>query len=162
MRSVWTSILLCSAVLCPASGCIFGEPADHFEPGQATVTREGLQAELFVDRRSATVGDVIHLTFTARNVQREASRIESATANPLIVTLWRYDAAKDWIRLEEFPAAPLRQHQSWLLDGGDDRTFSVELPIGPHWPALETLKLSAELNGRPDVRPHVFLYVHPK
>ncbi|MFW6154576.1 MAG: hypothetical protein ACOC95_05110 [Planctomycetota bacterium] len=130
-------------------------------PAFSTVARDDLVVTLRADRRTARVGDTLALTIEATNPRRGDLLIESSTANPVVVTVWRYDAVAAWKRAMVFPPAPLRQYTAWVLEGKDTRTVTISLPIEPGWPLLETLKVTAELSGRPDVRPHVFLTVEP-
>ena len=131
-------------------------------PPFSTVTRDDLAVTLRADRRSAAIGDTVELTITAENPRRRDLLIESDTSDPIRVTVWRYDAVAGWKRARVFPPASLRRYTTWVLQGRDTRTFTVSLPIEPGWPLLETLKVTAELAGRPDVRPHVFLTIEPK
>jgi hypothetical protein len=162
MRSFAAAALLGCAVLLIPCGCIQWLGGDPTAAGPATVTRESLQVSISADRYTVKVGEQVHVTVTARNLSRTPIQIESATAAPVIVTLWRYDRAKGWVRVRQFPTAPLRRHSRWELGKKEQRTFRIDLPVEPDWPSLTTLKLSAELNGRPDARPHVFVYVQPK
>jgi len=161
MKLPAVAVLLCCVLLglggCVAAGRTDAEPSRH-----ATVTRDSLEVNVAADRRVAKPGETIRLTVTARNLGRKPIRIDSPTFNPILVVLWRYDTAKGWLRVKEFPTAPLRKYTRWELTSRGQRTFELDLPVKLDWPVLTTLKLSAELSGRPDARPHVFMYIQPK
>ncbi|NLF29380.1 MAG: hypothetical protein GX591_00675 [Planctomycetes bacterium] len=131
-------------------------------PVFSTASHDDLVVTVRADRRTAAIGDTVALTIVAENPRFRDLLIESDTADPVLVTVWRYDAVAGWKRAMAFPPAPLRRYTAWVLEGRAGRTFTVELPIEPGWPVLETLKITAELAGRPDVRPHVFLTVVPR
>ena len=160
MKHLGYGAALCLTALL-AAGCVdqAGRPGD--EPPPDVVRRDQLEVSVTADPRGASIGETINVTVAARNRGYKPIRIESDTAAPVIATLWRYDRAKGWVRVKEFPTAARRRHTSWVLRSGKTEPFHLELPVDPDWPVLETLKLSAELNGRPDARPHVFIYVKP-
>ncbi len=157
-RTIPTRPAILAAVL------LLGGCADRGGEGPffSTAARDDLAVTLSADRRTAEVGDTVELTITARNTSYGDLLIESDTANPVRIEVWRYDAVAGWKRTMTFPPAPLRRYTAWVLEAKQTRTFTTALPIEPGWPLLETLKITAELTGRPDVRPHVFLTVLPK
>ena len=162
MKHLEPCVPLCLLALLAAGGCVNQTGPRREQVQFSVVRRDKLEVSVTADPRIATVGETIRVTVAARNRGRKPIRIESATAAPVIATLWRYDAAKGWIRVKEFPTAPQRQRSSWVLPHGEAEPLRIELPVEPDWPVLETLKLSAEVNGRPDARPHVFIYVKPQ
>jgi len=161
MKHLGYLTVLCLTALLAAGGCVDqgGRGGDEAPPN--VVRRDKLEVSVTADPRVAAIGETIRVTVAARNHGYKPIPIESETAAPVIATLWRYDAAKGWIRVKEFPTAARRQHASWVLRSRKAEPFHLDLPVDPDWPVLETLKLSAELNGRPDARPHVFIYVKP-
>ncbi len=130
-------------------------------PGSETAGGH-LSATLRTSTIAATVGDEIALTLTVANTGDEPLQIEATTAAPMIVTVWRHDRVVGWRRLREYPGVSVRIRNSWQLEPGEPKTLTMTVPVETDWPVLETLKISAELNGRTDTRPFVLVEIVPK
>jgi len=47
----------------------------------------------------------------------------------------------------------------WTLPAGDERSWTLRIPVEPDWPTAEALRITGELNGRPEVSPVVCIEV---
>ena len=161
-----TTVTRFGAVLCGAALMALGAGCQMQSKAPRTLTGEAASGNLHLtlrtDRRVAHVGDTLTLTVEAKNTGWTGMTIEAATAAPVIATVWRYDSVKGWVRYKDFPPVSYRTRQKWDLGLGQRRDFTMKLAVGADWPVLETLKITAELNGRPDARPHVLLNIQPK
>ena len=126
------------------------------------VASDSLLATMTADKRIARVGEGINVALVARNTSLRSMSIEAATTAPMIVTVWRYDMAKGWTRVKEYPKVAIYRRQTWVLHGGKERAFSMAVPVEPDWPTQQMVKLMAELNGRTDARPYVLIEIRPK
>lgn len=135
------------------------------EPGPSPtvdVERQGdLALRLEVDRQQVRVGESLELTLTATNTGEQPMRIEATSGAEVIVTIWRRQW-NDWIRVKEYPEAAIQVLSPWTLGAESERTFTRSIPVQPDWPVLEQMRLTTELNGRPDVRPEVMITVQPR
>ena len=121
-----------------------------------------LSASITTDRRTAAVSESVRVTLTVRNTSREPIPIEAASTAPMFVSVWRYVAAEGWLRVKEYPEAVIARRRAWVLEGREEKTFSMTVPVEPDWPTRQLIKLTAELNGRTDARPYILLEISPK
>ena len=67
------------------------------------------------------------------------------------VRLWRHTGTA-WEEINRFPAAAVMAVREWKLPAGGSHKVVMNVDVTPDWPTGEPLKLTAELNGRSDVR----------
>lgn len=144
------------AVATGAAGC--GKPAPT-GPAISTASSGDLKTTLAIDREFARVGQTLHVTLMARNTGIHTLQIEARTGAPMLVTIWKYDVLKGWQRIGQYPEAAIFQLTPWKLGPFAQRTFEMDVPVGQSWPTNENIRLSAELNGRPDARPYLLVKV---
>jgi hypothetical protein len=141
---------------CAAVGC--GKPAETTLTTASAADRD-LKTTMTVDRQFARAGQDLHITLTARNTGLHTMEISARNSAPMLVTLWRYDSLKGWQRIAEYPQAAAFQLSPWKLSPFGQRTFEMTVPVDDTWPTNESIRLSAELNGRPDARAYVLVKV---
>ncbi|MCK4602249.1 MAG: hypothetical protein KAU28_07270 [Phycisphaerae bacterium] len=130
------------------------------EVGPPTFTAEsrGLAVTIELPKRDFLVGEQFTVTLTARNKTSQPIRIEARNSSPYILRLWRHTGTA-WDQAKEYPEVALAVMSPWTLRGGARRTFIARLTVEPDWPTGELLRLSGELNGRPDAAPGVAVSV---
>lgn len=155
--------LLCAAGLLLTAGCSMwnSQPAEPSGPLDNTVVVDNLSATLNVDKVHASVGESFAVSLTVRNTGQEPIRINAPTGAKMLVTVWRYTPI-GWERVKQYPESVIQVVSPWTLEPGQTRTFEMIVPVTPDWPQLESLRLTAEPNGRMDVRPAVMVDVAPQ
>ncbi len=149
----WLLLAACVA------GCSQHGPAEI--PG-TEVASGPLLASIATDRRSAEVGQSVRVTLIVRNTSGDPIPVEAASTAPMFVSVWRYVAAEGWLRIKEYPEAVIARRQAWVLEGREEKSFSMTVPVEPDWPTRQLIKLTAELNGRTDARPYVLMEIRPR
>ncbi len=147
------------AVLCAGCAAPEPQPVDPGEPQMAEA--DGLQLKLEVSDHEVAVGDKLKVTLTAVNTHDEPINITSRTGALMLVHIWRETWA-GWTTVKKYPEAATMAIVPWTLEAGEQREFDMDLTVGRDWPTAETIRLSAKLNGRPDVRPTVEIDVAPR
>jgi hypothetical protein len=154
MKTCFLTMLALTA--CAAVGCATPGPSG---PAVDEATSQGLKATLSVDRQFVHPGDSLHVTLTARNLTPHPMEITARSGARLLVTVWKYESIKGWQRIDQYPQAATFQLVPWKLAPFEQHTLDMTLPVSAGWPSNEMLRLTAELNGRPDARPHVLVKV---
>ncbi|NQU76345.1 MAG: hypothetical protein HQ546_08555 [Planctomycetes bacterium] len=121
-----------------------------------------LSTTVMVDRRIARIGDKLDISLMAENTSSDPIPVEADTTAPMLVTVWRYNMANGWQRAKVYPEVSITQRSAWVLQRHEKRKFFMTVPVEPDWPTLELLRITAELNGRPDVRPFVLIEISPQ
>ena len=75
--------------------------------------------------------------------------------------MWR-PAGQSWDRFKRLPETAGARLVTWRLEPGEVKTFKLLVVITPDWPTAETMRLTAQLNGRTDLRAEVVLRVQPR
>ena len=121
--------------------------------------KDGLGVELRVPRRSLVRGETVPITVTARNLGKKEMVIPATSGALVYVILWRKTAV-GWERVKRYPETAVPVASTWRLAPGAAQPFPLNLPIAPDWPVGEPLRLTAELNGRPEVKPGGIIQVY--
>jgi len=158
MRTVCVLMLLGGVAL--ASGCARQE----MQTGPAglvdTVERDGLAVTIESSQPTVRAGEELRLVVTVRNTTRRAVRIDARSGAPVYLRLWR-NAGLYWNQVKRYPEAATMILSPWSLPARQQRQFVLALPVEPDWPTGESLKITAEINGRPELEPSVRVIVHP-
>ncbi len=118
-----------------------------------------LSLKLTVDKTAVHIGDELHITLTAQNNGLSPINITSRSGALMLVTLWEYDKVRGWVRVKQYPEASTFQLVPWRLKARSERTFESDIPVEQDWPTDRMLRLTAELNGQPQLRPYVMITV---
>lgn len=154
------------AALLPALLAVIGcaqKPMASPPAGQLSnhVTSGDLSARLVVDKPVAVVDNSFQVWLSVTNMGKTPVPVLADSTAPMIVTLWRYTPT-GWERFREFPQSAVRRSVSWQLHPGQTRDFHMTVPVTPDWPMTDLLKLTAEMNGRPEAQPAVLVRAIPK
>jgi len=133
----------------PAPGEVFSQAA-----------HDGLSLELRVPREHLLRGEVVAVTVTARNLTRSDMVIPARSGALVYLTLWHKTFA-GWEEVMRYPETDAQVLSPWRLAARAAHTFPpLELRVGPDWPSGEPLRITAELNGRPEPRAAGIVRVH--
>lgn len=141
-------------------GCgLFGGKAPE-DPLTQRAAIGDLAATIGVDRGSVRVGESLTVRLTAENVGNDPIQINATSAALMRVTVWEYDGQR-WQPTKRYPEVAAQVMTPWALAPKASREFATTIPVEPDWPVLQNVKITAELNGRPDVRPYVMVEARP-
>lgn len=124
----------------------------------ASVQSGGLKVSVSVPKRFLHPGEKVDVVVTATNTTAAAMRISANSTAPAYVRLWRL-ATLDWERIMRFPKTPTMIMRPWTLSAWGRRTFPMTLTVSPDWPTNQPLRITGELNGRPDAVPDLLVRV---
>jgi hypothetical protein len=147
-RPATVAVFLLAAVV---AGCASTNGSNGDRTGPAAAEKDHLRLELQVSDHELAVGDTFTVHATARNTGAEPIGITARSGALLIVRIWQ-ETPVGWTTVKRYPEAAIMVIQPWTLAPGEQRAFEMKLTVGKDWPTAETLRLSAELNGRNDVR----------
>jgi hypothetical protein len=136
--------------------CLAGSVGCQLQPvaeGGFTVGahRGGLLLEMSIPDRYFVRGDTVPVTVVARNTADEDLTVRADSGALVYVWLWRHTGTA-WEQVKRFPAAAVMAAREWKLPAGGSHKLAMNLDVTADWPTGEPLKLTAELNGRSDVR----------
>lgn len=166
-RSTWSRHVQSSTalVLCLLAVGLAGCPPRRLPPGgappppaAASVVSGGLSVGIVVPTRHLAAGDEFEVRLVARNVSGAPIRIKAPSSTPIIVKLWRHTGV-GWEEVKRYPRTDMMVMKIWTLAPGRERAFALRLRVEPDWPTGELLRITGELNGRPDAVPGVTLDV---
>ena len=138
------------------SGCAQG-PAMKFHPG----AKDGLALTLSVSQATPRIGEKVEAVVMAANTSGKPIEISADTTAPVYLDVWR-PAGQSWDRFKRLPETAGARLVAWRLEPGEVKTFKLLVVITPDWPTAETMRLTAQLNGRTDLRAEVVLRVQPR
>ena len=147
-------MLLFAAGLCLA-GCAQQEIATGEHVAQAdglVVTLESPQHDVLVP------GENLSLIVTVRNTTKQPAEIVARSGAPVYARVWRRGEMY-WQQVKTYPQAATMVMTPWTLPAREQRTFMLSLPVEPDWPTGEPLRITAELNGRPQAKPAIIVRV---
>jgi len=110
----------------------------------------GLILKVRINRRYCVRGQTIRLTITAINTSKKDVHIPADTGALVYAKLWRHTAT-GWELVKRYPQSMVMVASPWILKAGQSRKFVLNLPVESDWPTEEPLRLTVELNGRPDL-----------
>jgi len=143
-------LLMAIGVALALAGC--PKPAEPIEQGiAAKVSKGDLALELRVPRRNVVRGQTVPVTVTASNLGKEEMTVEATSGALVYVRLWRRTAL-GWEQVKRLPETAAMVIQHWALPPGQSKAFELNLTVSPDWPTGEPLRITTELNGRPEVR----------
>jgi len=145
------AMLLLATCAKPTAAPVAAAPAN-------AVTAGNLRVSVELPRRDFVVGESFSVTVTAVNLGQSAITIPAESRAQVFVDISRRTPL-GWEELLRYPPAPAVVMCPWTLGPGQQRSFTLNLTVEPHWPTNELLYLSAELNGRPDAAPGIAITV---
>lgn len=122
---------------------------------------DNLRLTLDVSERQVAIGDKLTVRLTARNTGSEPIDITARSGALMLVRIWR-ETPVGWTTVKQYPEAAIMIIRPWTLEAGEQRQFDMALTVDKDWPTAETIRLTAELNGRDDVRAGVKIEVAPR
>jgi hypothetical protein len=130
------------------------------QPGiHDTKMADGLSVTVDTPQRNVVRGQSLQVTVTAKNTSDKPIEIVAANGAPVIVTLARKTSA-GWETVKTFPENATQVTQKWTLQPKAERKFPLTLPLSADLPTGEPLRLTAKVNGRPDVAPGGFVQIY--
>jgi hypothetical protein len=147
MKTLMTATIVLSLLV--LGGCP-SEQMDQASGLTNTATKDGLSVRLELPMRNLYWGQSVTATVVATNTSGRAITVQRPTQAPVLVKVWRHTVA-GLEEVKRLPAASVMVAGTWKLEPGASRTFTLELPVERDWPTGEPLRITAELNGRPDV-----------
>ncbi|MFP4106746.1 MAG: hypothetical protein ACLFVU_11730 [Phycisphaerae bacterium] len=146
----------------PEADTGYKKDTDEVQAGQdVDIARDGLQMALRLDRRTVEVGDTLGVKVLVHNGSQEPITINATSSALVKLFLWQ-DSAVGMSKKKTWPQAAAMVMSSWTLEPDEQREFIFELPVDRTWPTGELAWLSAELNGRDDLQPQLFVQVLPE
>lgn len=115
----------------------------------ASAVSGGLSVGVVIPARNLAVGDEFQVKVIAENVAGGTIDIKAPSSTPIIVKLWRHTGV-GWEEVNRYPRNDMMVMKIWSLAPRGRRTFSLRLRVGRDWPTGELLRITGELNGRPD------------
>jgi hypothetical protein len=99
-------------------------------------------------------GESLNATVMAVNHRDEPVNIQATSSALCKLSLWRPESTQ-WNRFKTFPEMAAAVMTDWTLEPGQRRSFTFNVPIKPDWPTHELIRVKAQLNGMPELTPHV-------
>lgn len=152
MKSVSLLLLVVAATM---PGCRRGEMASVL---RNSVEADGLVVSIELPKRSFTVGERSEVVVTATNTTGKAMTIFASSGAPVYLHIWRHTGLS-WEKVKRYPRTATMVMTPWRIEGRGERRFVMPLTVEPDWPTGEILKISAELNGRPEASPQLTFQV---
>jgi hypothetical protein len=122
------------------------------------VTKDGLTVELRMPRRHLVRGEMLPITVTARNQTKEEMAIDADSGAAVYVTLWRQTSV-GWEQVKRYPESVTMVATKGRLGPKASQSFPLNLRVAPDWPTGELLRITAELNGRPEPQAGAYIQV---
>ena len=149
MKTLILTIVL--AVAFTAAGCTKSPSQDEIDPTGQGVSR-GLAVTLTLPARSFVVGEQFEIALIAENTTDAPIEVDARSTSPYFLRVWR-DTSIGWVQVKRYPQVDLTVLSPWTLGAGGRREFAgIKLEVEPDWPQGEMLRITAELNSRPDAR----------
>ena len=145
------------ATVMALAGCAQQGVSMKLPPG----AKDGLTLTLAISQATPRIGDRVKAIVTAGNSSKKPIVISADTTAVVLLDLWR-PAGPSWDRALRLPEAARTKRITWRLQPGEVKTFELLVDVTPDWPTAETLRLTGQLNGRPDLRAEVVLRVQPR
>lgn len=143
VRLAWVGALV-------SGGCAASQQGPETGPATGRAKTDGLVLRLSLDRTEVLVGEQVEATVTARNTGEQPRRIEARTGALVYLRVWGYDGI-NWIEEKQYPQAATMVLTPWTLEPGRTRTWTFTLPVEPDWPTYQRARITAELNGVPEL-----------
>ena len=154
MRTAGTLLLVLALTVLP--GCPKTEPP--VDPTYNIADAGGLEVGIKLPKTSFVVGEKFNVVVTAKNISDAPITIDAASGSPVYVRIHRYTGMA-WEEVKRYPQAATMLMRPWTLRAGDQRSWTLLIPVEPDWPTAEGLRITSELNGRPEVSPVVSIEV---
>ncbi|MFP3936698.1 MAG: hypothetical protein ACLFVW_00060 [Phycisphaerae bacterium] len=158
---------LATLLICVLAGgaLLFGCAGNNGELDDPEVPRvtesDNLRLTLDVSDRQVAVGEKLKVRLTARNTGSEPIKITARSGALMRVRIWQ-ETPIGWTTVKQYPEAAIMVITPWTLEAGRQRQFDMGLTVDKDWPTAETIRLTAELNGRSDVRVGAKIEVAPR
>ena len=138
-------------------GCNGAEVPFGSDSAEAT----GLTVRIEAPKTTFLTGEEFKAVVVARNTTHKPMRIDATTGAPVYLRIWRHTGL-GWEQVKRYPQVATMVMNPWTLEPRSERRFELHLVVEPDWPTNEALLLTAELNGRGDVVPSIFIGIVPR
>ncbi len=126
-----------------------------------TTEVSGLALTVEVPKRIFTVGEQFTLAITASNTTKEPIEIVATNSALVYVRILRYNGVA-WREVKRYPETSAMVISPWTLPKRATRRFDMQLTVEPDWPMGENVRITAELNGRPEVSAGLSIEIVPR
>ena len=155
MKAAMASAVLATVTM--LGGCADPAAAMKYRPG----AKDGLALTLSISQATPRIGDRVKALVTAANTSKTPIVISADTTAVVLLDIWR-PAGPSWDRFKRLPETARTKLTIWRLEPGQVKTFELMMEVTPDWPTAETMRVTAHLNGRPDLADEVVLRVQPR
>ncbi len=139
------------------AGCADQGPGMTFRPG----AKDGLALTLSISKATPCLGERVQAVVTAANTSKKPIEFSADTTAPVLLDVWR-PVGQSWELFNRLPGAARTRLTTWRLEPGQVKVFHLTMDITPDWPTAETMRVTAQLNGRTDLTAEVVLRVQPR
>lgn len=158
MRSITGLGLAAVLAAAAAAGCAGSNSAINGAPSSRVVV-DGLAVSLELPARAFRPGQTFTVNLSAENVSGRPIHLDARTRSLYYLRLWR-DTTIGWEPLRRYPQSEAMVPGPWTLAPGKRRAFGpITLTVEPDWPRGEMLRITGELNGRPNAKAAVEIVV---
>ena len=147
-------IALAAAVLAGCQGAPLAMKGEH-----NTVSAGDIAVSLEVPKRFYNVGEKFQAVVYVQNKTDRPVTISADSGAPVFVRLSHHTNVGE-VQLKQYPQFSLIFVRVWTLNPHEIRSFPLELTVEPDWPSGELIRLSGEVNGRPEIQPGVMISVN--
>lgn len=147
---------LLTGALAGCQGASDGHPMGLAEANSQTAG--GLTATIQMPTRFYSVGDAFSVVVTIVNSSQQAQLIGPSTGAAVYVKVMRW-VPQGWVEVKRYSSAASKP---WTLSPGSSRSFPIPLHVESDWPTDEPLRITAEINGRPDLAPGIVVQVQTR
>ncbi|MBI5722879.1 MAG: hypothetical protein HZA50_02895 [Planctomycetes bacterium] len=136
------------------------QPNYDSHPGSNSVQQSGLLLTLTVPETRLISGNTVVPELTVKNTTDKKITIPAVGSSPVFARIYR-KTINFWDEVKHYPQTGTVVMNNWELGPGQEKKFSLTLPVEPDWPTSEPLKLTMELNGLPKAAPAVDIWITP-
>ena len=127
---------------------------------KASAENSDLIVSIRLPKSRFVIGEDVPITIVATNRSKGGLRFSNSTSAPYRIHLEK-TTPLGWTTVKTYPEAAAMVLVEWSIPPGQHRTIHTTLIAERDWPTYENLRLRANLPGRPDVAPFVYLEVVP-
>jgi hypothetical protein len=105
------------------------------------------------DLAVARPGDTIPVTVTVENTSGDPIHWKARNTAPVIVRLQEQSPVGEnvWQDVKKYPQAAGMAITPHRYEPGQEKTYTMNIPVEPDWPRGEVVRLAVHPNGREDV-----------
>ncbi len=151
------------AILTTAALLLFGCASAKLPTGligeRNSVSASDIAVSVEVPKRFFNVGEKFTAVISVRNLTGQPVTIPAGSGAPVFVRLWRYTPLGE-VEVKQYPQFDSMVMHDWTLQPNEVRSFPLGLTVEPDWPRGELMRLTGEVNGRPQLQPGIMISVN--